>query len=161
MEIKHDGVRIYTIKGNYLKLVEDPLRMYDENDNIVATAGDDFHLVSQDAHLITCGDEEIEMVGKISFFGEQSYDLFVDGEKVAHAKFNRFNTHGRIKDMNGNVMAEYTSPIVFNDYKESLTSYNTFSDEATHMIFASYYSDQRADNQNKKDDKHDNNRKNN
>jgi len=153
IEINCENETLYTIRGNILRLIEDPLLMYDVNGNVIASAGDDYHFIAQDTHLISVNatKEEIKMVGKISFFGEQSYDFFVGDEKVAVARFNRFNTHGKIKDMSGNVMAEYTSPIVFNDYTVSITSHNTFSDEATNLIFASYYSDQHADQQDRKD----------
>ena len=49
-------------------------------------------------------------------------------------------------------MAEYTSPIIFNDYTVSITSHNIFSEEATDLIMASYYSDQKADRDSKSDD---------
>lgn len=154
IEVSSEGTTVYTIKGRIMRLVEDPLLMYDTEGNLIASADDSYHIIAQDTHQISVNGtgEEIKMVGKISFFDEQSYDIFVGEEKVAVAKFNRFNTHGTIKDMSGTVMAEYTSPIIFNDYTVSITSHNIFSEEATDLIMASYYSDQKADRDSKSDD---------
>lgn len=65
------------VKGNLFKFVTDPLTLYDENDNEVAYAGDDYHFISQDSHSITVnGILTAEMVGFVDFFGESYLMIF-------------------------------------------------------------------------------------
>lgn len=144
IHVSSDGEQLYNISGNILRILTDPLTLYDTSGNKLAYAGDQYHIITQDTHWIITDSEAIEMVGNFNFFGD-SYDLFIDGEKVAHAKFDFLNTYGTIVDNDGNLMADYTSRLYFKDYAVQATKYNIFSDEALNLIFASYYSDQEAD----------------
>ena len=144
ISVSSDEKEVFTISGDVLRLVTDPLKLYDLDGNAIASAGDTYHLISQDSHFIKTFTESIEMVGNFNLLGD-SYDIYVDGEKVAHAKFNFLNTYGTLVDTNGNLMADYTSRMYFKDYSVQVTEHNFFSDEALNLIFASYFSDQEAD----------------
>ncbi len=135
---------LYTIKGDDFAIVEDPLRMYNPYGELIGTAGDDYHFIAQDTHLISYDDDEIIMEGKAILFGEE-YDIILDDKIVATATFNYSNTKGEITDLSGNIIAEYTSQIMSEDFVVSVTSNNTLSDEVILLIFSSYYSDHRAD----------------
>ena len=144
IHVSSDGNELYNISGNVLRILTDPLTLYDTSGNTLAYAGDQYHIITQDTHWILTGSEEIKMVGNFNFFGD-SYDIYVDGQKVAHAKFDFLNTYGTLVDNSGNLMADYSSRLYFKDYTVQATQYNIFSDEALNLIFASYYSDQEAD----------------
>ena len=144
------GEEMYIIKGNILRILTDPLTLYDTNGKEIAFGDDAYHIIAQDTHVITSiYGEEVKMVGNFSIWGD-NYDIYVNDQKVAHASFNAFNTHGELRDTNNNLMADYSSRYVFMDYVVQVTEYNIFSDEVLNMIFASYYSDQAADSNNNK-----------
>ena len=149
IQISSDGVYLFSVQGNIIKFLTDPLRLCNSEGKEIASAGDEYHIVTQDTHWILTATEEIKMVGNFTIFGD-SYEFFVDDEKVAHAEFNAFNTYGTLVDNDGNIMADYTSCIIFKDYAVQVTNNNIFSDEAINLIFASYYSDQDADSRNNK-----------
>ena len=144
ISVSSDEKEVFTISGDVLRLVTDPLKLYDLGGTAIASAGDTYHLISQDSHFIKTFTESIEMVGNFNLLGD-SYDIYVDKEKVAHAEFNFLNTYGTLVDADGNLMADYTSRMYFRDYSVQVTRHNIFSDEALNLIFASYYSDQAAD----------------
>lgn len=133
------GERVY-------KSIWDPLTMYDEIGNKVAYADDTYHLIAQNSHSIFVDNEiSVEMVGLVDWWGE-SYDIYnSEGEKIAHAKFNRLNTKGQMHDSEGNLIADSSSKYLFRDYKVRITDRCKLDEKTVHMIFASYYSDQKAD----------------
>ena len=151
--------RVYTTisitkEGEYFGMVQgervhktfiDPLTMYDEIGNKIAYADDTYHLIAQNSHSIFVSNElTVEMVGLIDRYGE-SYDIYnADGQKIAYGKFNRFNTRGQIHDSSGNLIADSTSKYLSRDYKVRITDKCQLDEKTVHMIFASYYSDQRA-----------------
>lgn len=143
-----------TKEGDYFAMVQgervhktfhDPLTMYDEVGNKIAYADDTYHLIAQDSHSIFVSNEmTVEMVGLVDRVGE-SYDIYnAEGQKIAHAKFNFFNTKGQIHDTEGNLIADSSSKYLFRDYKVRITDRCQLDEKTVHMIFASYYSDQRA-----------------
>lgn len=139
------GSQLYTVEGNILRFLEDPLTLYGSDDNKLAYASDQYHLINQDSHVIVSNDsEDVELVGNFKLFGD-SYDIYIEGQKVAHAKFDSLNTYGTLCDNDGNVIADYKSTIFFNDYTVQVVDNNLFTDQVIIMIFASYYSDQHAD----------------
>lgn len=142
--VSSEGKEVYSITGNIFKVVTDPLTLYDTSGNKLAHAGDNYNLITQDNHMITTSSERLKMVGHFNILGD-SYDICVNGVKVAFAKFNALNTYGTIVDNDGNLMADYTSRFLFKDYTIQATDKNFFSDEALNLIFASFYSDQAAD----------------
>lgn len=130
----------YTIKGNILRLWEDPLTLIDNNGNKLGIAGDDYNIISQDDHYIKVGDDEIIMKGKISVFGEY-YTIIKNGEEVAFANYNMFDTAGVIKDSEGNAISRYESIVFMRDFKVSYNENLVLSEEEVLLIHASYYSD--------------------
>lgn len=147
IEISKEGDKFAKVKGDIFKFVTDPLTMYDMNDSKIAYAGDSYHLIAQDSHSIYVDDEvTIEMVGLVDLFGE-TYDIYnKEGEKIAKAKFNAVNTYGEIYDMDDNLIADYTSNIIFKDFDVRIVNSSILDERSVLMIFCSYYSDQAADN---------------
>ena len=146
IEIEKDNEEFAKVKGE-IRLVTDPLTMYDLDDNKIAYAGDSYRFVAQDAHaiyvdgMLTC-----DMVGLVDWWGE-SYDIYdKDENKIAEASFNDFNTSGKIFDMDGNKIAEYSSNYFFNDFDVRIYEGCELDEKTVLMIFCSYYSDQHADN---------------
>ena len=142
---KETGKQFYIVKGRVFTFIEDPLTLYDMNGNKQAYADDTYALISQDTHVIVTDNQCVKMVGNIDVFGN-SYDLFFGEEKVAYAEFNGMNTYGTIKNMDGIIIADYSSSLIFNDYVIRVMDDRTFDERVLLMIFASYYSDQHADN---------------
>ena len=143
--IRQDGEKLYHVKGNIFRFIEDPLTLYNTEGDDIAYGDDSFHVIEQDTHWITTiYGEEIKMVGNFNFFGN-SYDLYMSGEQIARVQFNATDTYGELIDMAGNIMADYSSKVIFKDYIVQVTPYNTLSDVAVNMIFASYYSDKNFD----------------
>lgn len=143
--INDDKGNTLTAKGNIIRLIEDPLTLYNNQNQKIFYADDTYHLIKQDAHcIIGENDEKLELVGDFNIFGD-SYVIYRDGIEIAKAKFNALNTRGKLCDNDGNIIADYTSRFLFNDYIVQTKKNSSLSEEAILMIFASYYSDQHAD----------------
>lgn len=145
IEVSQDDIILYTIKGNILRFVTDPLTMYDADGNKISYADDTYHFINQDSHCVVYNDKTYEMVGEFKILGD-TYSIYQDGELIAVATFNALNTHGELKDTSGNLLADYSSLYIFYDYDVRIKDNNLFDDEAILMIFSSYYSDQHFDN---------------
>lgn len=136
-----------TVSGNILRFVEDPLTMWDDEKNELAHAGDDYHFIAQDSHAITVGGTvTAEMVGLVELFGEK-YDIYnPEGEQIAYAEFNSWDTIGEIWDMEGNLIADYKSGLYGVDFEVRISDNCKIDEKTILMIFCSYYSDKAADN---------------
>lgn len=146
IEIEKSGEDFAKVKGNVWKFVTDPLTMYDANDNKVAYAGDEYHLMAQDSHTIFVNNNlAAEMVGRINLFGE-TYDVYnANKEKIARVKINMFNTKGKMYDADGNIIADYRSFPFFNDFNVRVSDDCEIDENVVVMIFSSYYSDHKFD----------------
>ncbi len=146
IEIDKENEDFAKVKGNIFKFVTDPLTMYDLTENKIAYADDSYHLIAQDSHSIYVDNERrVEMLGLVDFFGE-SYDIYDgNGNKIADASFNLFNTNGKMYDVEGNLIADYNSKLFFNDFEVRIKENCNLDEKTVLMIFCSYYSDQHAD----------------
>lgn len=149
INIQKQGEDFAKIKGEKVVFKEyhDPLTMYSMDGEKIGYAGDSYHLISQDSHsIILNGEVSAEMVGLVRLFGE-AYDIYdASGNKIAHADFNPFNTEGELKDTEGNIIADYSSIFFFRDYTVRIKDNCPLDENTVMLIFASYYSDQHADN---------------
>ncbi len=145
--IKQNEKKVGQVTGNIFRVVEDPLTLKDVKGNKIGYAGDDYHLIAQDSHvIIISGMVTAELVGKWDLFGE-TYDIYDSGgQKIAKATFNWTNTYGKIVDTDGNLLAEYESFILFKDFDVRIAEDCPIDDGTVIMIFSSYYSDQSYDN---------------
>lgn len=141
IETEINGGKV-TIKGDLFKLIEDPLRMVDENENVIAYAGDVYGFISQDDHGIYIGDDfVVNMCGKFDLLGE-TYELKdANGNVIGTVECNSTETNGSVKDINGNVIATYESDFMMNNFIVKICDNDICSDEAMLMIIASYVSD--------------------
>jgi len=146
IDIYKEGKQFAKVSGNIFKFMTDPLTLSDWNGARLGYAGDDYHFIAQDSHSIYVENVmTVEMVGLFQWFGE-AYDIYnVEGQKIATAKFNQFNTQGHIHDMDGNLMAEYRSNFFFNDFDVIILENCELDENTVLLIFSSYYSDQHAD----------------
>lgn len=144
--IREDDKKIAKVKGNIFRIVEDPLTMRDMAGNRIAFAGDDYHFVAQDSHVIIAeGKVAAEMVGRFKIFGDK-YDIYdAAGKKLATVNFNWSDTYGEMRDAEGRLIAEYSSFICFNDFDVRISPDCRLDENIVLMIFASYYSDQAFD----------------
>ena len=143
-----DGEEI-NIVGNIFRILTDPLIVKDSEDNILGYAGDAYGIISQDDHGIYIGEEfDINMCGNVDLWGE-SYKLKdSEGNVVATAEFNISNTSGKIIDVDGNLVAKYSSSLIANDYTVTIYDNDVCSDMSILMIMASYVSDYKVDSSN-------------
>ena len=146
IQISKDSEKIGTVSGNIFRIVEDPLTMKDTDNNRIAYAGDTYHLISQDSHVIVVGDTvTAEMVGLFKLFGER-YDIYnANGEKIARAEFNYLNTGGEVYNADGTLIATYGSFVLFNDFNVKISNESNIDTNTLLMIFCSYFSDQKYD----------------
>jgi hypothetical protein len=146
IEIDKQNEDFAKVSGNIIKFITDPLTMYDLNGNKIAYAGDSYNFIAQDSHSIYVDEiMSVEMVGLVNFFGE-SYDIYnKDGEKIANATFDPFNTKGEMYDTNGKLIADFNSKLFFFDFDVRITEECNLDEKTVLMIFCSYYSDQSAD----------------
>lgn len=151
IDIDKDNKEFVKVKGNIFKVITDPLKMYDLNENQIAYADDSYHLIKQDSHSIFVnGNLSVEMVGLVKLFGEE-YEIYNEnGEKIARVTFNMFNTNGNMYDMEENLIADFNSKFLFNDFKVRITRDCNLDEKTVLMIFCSYYSDQKADSSSSK-----------
>lgn len=149
IDIDKDNEEFVKVKGNIFTIITDPLKMYDLNENQISYADDTYHFISQDSHSIFVnGNLSAEMVGLVKLFGEE-YEVYNEnGEKVANVTFNMFNTNGNMYDMEGNLIADFNSKFLFNDFDVRITKDYNLDEKTVLMIFCSYYSDQKADSSN-------------
>lgn len=149
IEISKENETFVKVSGNILRFVTDPLTMYDLSENKIAYADDSYHLVAQDSHVIYVNNQiNIEMVGLVDVFGE-TYEIYnANQEKIAYVTFNMFNTRGEMYDSEDNLIADYNSNLLFNDFNVRISKECKLDEKAILMIFCSYYSDQYADNNN-------------
>jgi hypothetical protein len=105
-------------------------------------AGDDYHFMAQDSHVIFVGGNfTCELVGRVDFWGE-SYDIYdYSQNKIANVEFNYTNTSGKMYDTEGNLIAEYSSSYILNDFDVRISAECKLDDKTVLMIFCSYYSD--------------------
>ena len=146
IKIEKESKAISSIRGKVVRFFTDPLTMYDNDDNQIAYAGDDYHLIAQDSHVILVNNQlSAEMVGKISIFGDK-YDIYdANGNLVAKAKFNMFNSYGTISGTDGKLWADYHSNFYRFDYNVRIKDECKFDDTTILMMMASFYSDRAAD----------------
>ena len=147
IQISSNSKELFTVSGNILKFIEDPLTMKDTEGNKIAYAGDDYHFIAQDSHSIVVGDTvSAEMVGLTRLFGN-AYDIYdTKGNKIAYATFNSMNTAGELYDADGKLIATYGSFVFFNDFTIKISEECEIDPTTVLMIFCSYYSDQAYEN---------------
>lgn len=134
------------ISGNIFRLLTDPLTAKDSKGNVLGYAGDVYGFISQDDHGIYINKEfDINMCGNVDLFGESYALKNQNGDTVATVEFNMSNTGGSIVDVNGNLIAEYSSLPFMNDYTVTIYDNTVCSDMSILMIVASYVSDYMAD----------------
>lgn len=146
IQISSNSKELFTVSGNILKFIEDPLTMKDTEGNKIAYAGDDYHLIAQDSHSIIVGNTvTAEMVGLWEVFGD-TYDIYnTDGTKIAHANFNSMNTAGELYDADGKLIATYGSFVLYKDFTVKISKECELDPTTVLMIFCSYYSDRSYD----------------
>lgn len=138
---------LYNVKGEFFNMYEDNLDMRDTNGDVVVAMRDDYNFITQNDHAIVRGDNVLyAMEGQFKLFGD-TYKIFDSTKKqVATLKCDMFMTSCKLLDMQGNVMAEYSSRILRSDYVVSIFDGCEIDDEIVLMLFASAHSDARADN---------------
>lgn len=148
IKIKKGSETIASIRGKVIRFFTDPLTMYDNEDNKIAYAGDDYHIIAQDSHVILVNNQLVaEMVGKFSFFGDK-YDIYdMNGQKIATAEFNMFNSYGSIVGTDKTLWADYHSNFYRLDYNVRIKDECKLDDTTILMMMASFYSDRAADSQ--------------
>lgn len=137
----------YVIEGNILRLITDPLKMYDKDENEIGYTADEYDPISQDDHLIKIGNEEAIMRGEISIIGEK-YTILKNGKEVAYVEYMPWDIKGSIKDTEGNEISQYASVFGMQDFQVSYNTNEVLSEEEVLMIHASYYSDKNFDSNN-------------
>lgn len=147
IQINKDGKKFGEVKGNIFTIVTDPLTLYDTEETKIGYAGDAYHFISQDSHVIYINDTfSVEMVGLVDLLGE-SYKIYDNDKKlVAEVSFNMLNTSGEMYDAEGQLIADYQSKVFANDFEVRISDSCSLDPNAVLLIFASYYSDQAYDN---------------
>lgn len=147
IHIKKGDEDFATVSGDVFRFVEDPLTMYDASGDKVAYAGDAYHFVAQDSHTIYVNNKlTVELVGLVDFWGN-SYEIYdSEGKKVGTAEFNGMDTDGNIYNAEGELIADYSRKMLFNDFQVRISEDCEFDEKTVLMIFASYYSDKNYDN---------------
>lgn len=137
---------LYNIKGEWFYTFEDNLTMNDSEGNTVREMKDNYNFITQNDHAIVNNDGALYvMEGKFKFFGD-SYKIYnSDKEQVATLECNWLMTSCELRDMQGNLMAEYSTHILRKDYIISIYDECTIDEESVLLLFASAESDSRAD----------------
>ncbi len=149
IEMKKEGNQIGTIKGKVIRLVTDPLILYNNSETQIGYASDSYQFIGQDNHSIYVNNEFVcDMVGEWKLFGEQ-YKLY-DSQRnyLGELKVSPFNLLGGLFDQNGEMVAMYSSPFWRKDYKVQIYEGCTFDEYSVMLMFASYYSDYEYDSSN-------------
>ncbi len=149
INVYKNGEKYGYVRGNIIRLITDPLTLYNTNDEVIAFADDTYHLISQDSHVIVVNNQvTAEMVGKISITGNV-FDIYNNhGELIAHANFSFYNLNGKIKDTNENTIAIFKSNPFIKDFTVYVSPDCDIDENTLILIFASNYSDYDADHKN-------------
>lgn len=136
----------YNITGEFFSAYEDNLTMRDQNGDVVREMDDSYNFISQNDHVILDGNGILySCEGNINIMGN-SYDIFNNQkEQIGTVEFNAWNTRGEMRNMDGVVVAQYDSNIFCTDYVVSVFENCEIDDASVLMMFASYFSDIRAD----------------
>jgi uncharacterized protein YxjI len=142
-----NGNHLYNVNGDYFAAIEDNLVMQDMCENIVREMDDEYDFITQNDHTILDGNGVLySCQGNVNIIGN-SYDVFNNKkEHVGDIEFNTWNTYGALKNMDGEIVAQYNSNLLCADYVVSIFENCEIDDASVLMMFASYYSDIRADN---------------
>lgn len=141
-----DNEEIGTISGKVLRYITDPLQMKNTNGEVKAYASDSYNVINQDDHAIVAdGEYQFTMCGQWSFVGNKYVIANEKYETIGTVKFDYFNTNGQLLNKNGEMVAEFVSKPFMNDYTVKIYDGNEFNENALLLMFASYYSDQKAD----------------
>lgn len=142
-----DGNYLYNVNGDYFAAIEDNLVMQDMQENIVREMDDEYNFITQNDHTILDGNGILySCQGNINIVSN-SYDVFNNKkEQVGDIEFNTWNTYGALKNVDGEVVAQYNSSILGTNYVVSIFENCEIDDASVLMMFASYYSDIRSDN---------------
>ena len=136
------------ISGNIMKLITDPLKMVDEDGNLIGEVTDSYNFISQDDHTIIV-DNKVECVlsGDIAFGGEH-YIIYND-DKMEVGKLDSIfsDLRAKITDTDGNIIAVLKRGF-FEDFTIEVYEDDKFSDEAILLMFSAYRSDVLADEEN-------------
>ena len=143
---KEDGEE-YSISGKIFTFLTDPLKLKNENGDVIGYADDSYNFITQDDHsIVVNGKFEVAVKGEFELVGEEYTLLNEKGEIVGRADFNGWCTCGAVYDKNDEVIAVYSKSPLFNDYTVTIYDNDLCSDKAILMIIASYVSDYHADN---------------
>ena len=147
VDIKNaDGNYLYNVNGEFFSTYEDNLVMQDPIGNVIREMSDKYNLVTQNDHTILDGNGILySCQGNLNIVNN-SYDVFNNQkEQIGYIEFNAWDTYGTLCNMDGEVMAQYNSNIFCVDYVVSVFENCEIDDDSVLMMFASYYSDMRAD----------------
>lgn len=137
---------LYNVKGEYFYTFEDDLTMKNAEENVVREMKDNYNFITQNDHVITNSNGALyAMKGNFKWFGDSYKILNSNKEQVATLECNMFMTSCVLKDMQDNVVAKYNSRIFRRDYIVSIYDDCAIDDESVLLMFASAYSDVRAD----------------
>ena len=141
-----DGNKIYNVDGEYFSKYEDNLVMLDQNKEIVREMADDYNFITQNDHSILDGNGILyAMEGNLSFIGN-SYNVYNnEKELVGSIHFDFWLAHATLKNVDGEVIAQYDSNPARADYIISIMDNCEIDDDSVLMMFASGYSDARSD----------------
>ncbi len=146
IEISKDSKHYAKIQGDIIRFVVEPLKMYNSESEIIAYADDTYHFIAQDSHAVFVGEKfQFEVVGLVDFLGEK-YEIYdEEGNQIGVVDFNSIDTEGEFYDMEGTLLADYTSRMGGLDYTVRITENCTLNHDAILLLMASYYSDKQAD----------------
>lgn len=136
----------YSISGKIFTFLTDPLKLKNENGDVIGYADDSYNFITQDDHsIVVNGKFEVAVKGEFEFIGEEYTLLNEKGEIVGRADFNGWCTSGAVYNKNDEVIAVYSKSPLMNDYTVTIYDNDLCSDKAILMIIASYVSDYHAD----------------
>ncbi len=139
ININKEDDEFVKVAGDVFKHDEDPLTMYDVDDNRVAYVGDSSISQEKDSHGIYVNDKWI--VDMTTYILGEIYEIYDKDENIiASVKFNMSNTQGVMYDAQDNIIAEYTSNFLEKDFKIAIYEQCKIKHEVVLMIFCSYYS---------------------
>jgi uncharacterized protein YxjI len=142
----NDGDILYNVNGEFFSTYEDNLVMQDVDGNVVREMDDRYNFINQNDHAILDGNGILySCAGNFDVFAN-SYRLYDNGkQQVGTMEFNHWNTRGVIKNMDGEVIAQYDSNLWMADYMVSIFDNCEIDSDTVLMMFASCVSDIRAD----------------
>lgn len=152
-----DEVKEFSITGNWLYILTDPMKIKDIEGNVYGQITDRFKLLTNNSHLIVLNDKvEVEMSTKFDLLHDQYELTDADGNDIGSVKFNVLGLNGAWYDAQGKLVATFEQKYLLRDFVVKVYQ-EDYDHETIASVFAAYVGDKAKTERNQQNNSNNNN----